>query len=126
MARRRCGLRSLTWMRAVSPERLALRRIVDAAKRARIAVANEGLSLCSGCGMPRDDWTPGCPTCRNRHYKRSRRYPGGEHRYDPLLSARVRICSEQLTIDHTREHLAFAAQRTRETVGARVSASVPT
>ena len=93
-------------------ERARLRAEIDRAVRARVEAENRllladrgvGADLCSGCGMPRSDWTPACKTCWNRHrnwQRRRRNYPyaGGP---DELLARRVRIIGTQLMIDGVR------------------------
>lgn len=77
----------------MSPERVALRQAIDAAKRARIEAENATLKLCGGCGMPYADWTPGCRLCWDRH-----------RRHDPPLALRVRIrdFTERLSTDALR------------------------
>lgn len=96
-------------------ERRTLRELIDRAVRERVAAENSRLvgkgnrglapALCSGCAMPWSDWTPGCGVCWDRHRnwgrKRSR-YPfaGG---YDELLGRRVRLLSERLQIDQSRD-----------------------
>lgn len=93
-------------------ERARLKAAVDQAVRARVEAENTslrsdrggGVDLCSGCGMPRSDWTPGCKTCWNRHrnWRKGRNgypYAGGP---DELLARRVRLLSEQMAIDAQR------------------------
>lgn len=101
-------------------ERAALKAAVDAAVRARVEAENRALladrggdaDLCSGCEMPRSDFTPGCKICWNRHRqwqagRRAYPYAGGP---DPSLFARMRLFSTQLEIDRMRENIEAARQ----------------
>lgn len=65
-------------------ERAYLKHEIDHAIRARLSRVEK---RCKGCGMPMDDWTPGCSTCSDRHREWRNR---GDPRYDPILYLRMR------------------------------------
>lgn len=79
-------------------ERAYLKHEIDHAIRARLSRVEK---RCKGCGMPMDDWTPGCRTCGDRHRRYRER---GDERWNPYVAMRVQ--SEwgiQLSIDGTRD-----------------------
>jgi hypothetical protein len=61
--------------RLTLPERTRLRTLIDGAVRTRLAAAavSEGgkAKICAGCGVPYDETTRGCRTCRERMRHRS-------------------------------------------------------
>lgn len=87
-------------------EREAVRAKVDELTRLRVEIENEDLRLCSGCGMPMSDWTPGCKTCWNRwrNYETGRTktcpYP-----VDPSFFQRMRVIAERWEVVRLREKI---------------------
>lgn len=83
-------------------ERDAIRFAIDAAVRARSLPAPD--ESCMGCGMPYEDWTPGCNHCGDRHR--------GRKEINVALYRRVRSFMDALAIERSRNHceLGIAAQ----------------